>query len=152
MKNQRICRGGALSPPNMKNQNLAGFAIVSAIFLVVVLSLIAAFIVSVVATSRSTSNYVLQGARADYAAWSGIEWAIAKAFPPYNSCLAGPTVLSYSQGGLNNFTASVTCSVQTYSEGGVNNVKMYQITSTGQYSTPGNQDYVSRQWQTTVSH
>lgn len=136
---------------NNKNKRNQGFAIVMAIFLVVVLSLIASLIVSVVATARSTSNYVLLGARADYAAWSGVEWAIAKAFPPYNSCSAVPVVLNYTQGGLKNLSATVTCTVQTYSSGGVNNVKVYQITSIGQYGSIGKQDYASRQWQTTVS-
>jgi MSHA biogenesis protein MshP len=55
-----------------------GFAIVSAIFILVVLASLAGFIVSVTATQSLTFAQDIQGARAYQAARAGTEWGIAR--------------------------------------------------------------------------
>jgi Tfp pilus assembly protein PilX len=63
-----------------------GFAIVSAIFILVVLAALGAFIVNVSTNQQIGSTLDLQGVRAYQAARAGIEWGIyqVQATPAYN--------------------------------------------------------------------
>jgi MSHA biogenesis protein MshP len=54
----------------------SGFGLVSALFLLVVLSSAAAFMVNLTGIERTTVNFAIQGAHAYQAARSGVEWGI----------------------------------------------------------------------------
>lgn len=133
-----------------------GFTLVSAIFIVVILSLIGTYIVSISALTGSSSSLALQGVKAYFAAKSGLEWGIYKVapsavsggLPPYN-CPATPTTLTFSQGGLAGFTAVVSCVQGSFTESGVT-YNTFQISSTGSFGVPASADYASRQLYTTV--
>ncbi len=78
------------TPPHARPH---GFAIVSAIFILVVLAALGAFIVSVTTGQQIGSTLDFQGVRAYQAARAGIEWGIyqVQATPAYNfSYGAGP--------------------------------------------------------------
>ena len=114
----------------------AGFSIVTAVFLVVVLALLGAFIVSVTGLQQSSSQIDVQGVRAYQAARTGIEWAAWQALDPNNaggaalpSCPASPTNLSGLAGSLSPFTVTVTCGATTTTEGN-RDVRTYQIIAT----------------------
>lgn len=64
--------------PDPAPSQTRGFAIVSAIFILVVLAALGAFVVSVTATQNVTFAQDVQGARAYQAARAGIESGIAK--------------------------------------------------------------------------
>ncbi len=135
----------------MKQQQ--GFTLMSAVFILVILTLIGTFIVSIASLARSADTLTVQGTRAYYAARSGLEWGIYQVAPsggspPYN-CPTSPTTLTFSQGAMIGFTATVTCAQNQFTEAGAN-YNMFQITSLAQYSTVGSLDYVSRTLYVTV--
>ena len=72
-----------------------GFSIVTAIFLMVVLALLGAFIVSVTGLQQSSQQLDVQGVRAYQAARAGIEWGACQVLDPSNTlnaatCTARP--------------------------------------------------------------
>ena len=106
-----------------------GFAIVSAIFILVVLAALGAFIVSVSTGQQVGLALDLQGVRAYQAARAGIEWGVyrVQATPAYNFsygtpavavgsanpntrlCPASPTSFVPAAPTLAGFTVTVTC-------------------------------------------
>ena len=71
-----------------------GFAIVSAIFILVVLAALGAFIINISSSQQIGSALDVQGARAYQAARAGIEWGLfqAQATPAYNFSYGTPAV------------------------------------------------------------
>ena len=84
-----------------------GFAIVSAIFILVVLAALGAFIVSVSTSQQVGSALDIQGVRAYQAARAGIEWGLYRQLQ-INSCV-GATSFSPTASTLSGFTVTVTC-------------------------------------------
>lgn len=127
-----------------------GFTIVAAIFLLIVLAALGAFVLTVSSSQHMTSAQDLQGARAYQAARSGIEWGAFQALR--NSSCAGSTPISPG-GTLSGFNVIVLCSSAgwTYTEAG-NSVTLYRITATASQGTPGSATRAERQLQATVAN
>lgn len=122
-----------------------GFSIVSAIFLLVVLATLGAFMVSFSTVQHTTSAQDVRGAQAYQAARAGIEWGTYQVLRA-NSC-AGSQAL----GNVAGFAVTVQCAQSgSYTEG-VTPVTVYTITSTANSGTVGGLAYVERQLQATVS-
>lgn len=123
-----------------------GFAIVSAIFLLVVLAALGAFMLTFSNTQQLTSAQDVQGSRAYWAAKGGVQWAagvIASTCPPACPPACPPGQPAFTDG----FTVSVTCTSNTYQEG-VTNRTIFWVTSTASAGgTVGNTAYVERQIQ-----
>lgn len=114
---------------NAYPKRMQGFAIVSAIFIIVVLAALGAFIVSVSTSQQVGAALDIQGVRAYQAAKSGVEWGIyqVEATPAYNfsygtpavavgsanpntrACPASPTSFVPAAPTLAAFTVTVTC-------------------------------------------
>ena len=113
-----------------------GFTIVTAIFLLVVLAMLGAFMLSVSGLQQSSSVLDVQGVRAYQAARAGVEWGAFQVLDPNNAigtpalptCPASPTQLTLS-GSLSPFTVTVTCSATSTTEGN-RNVATYLIVAT----------------------
>jgi MSHA biogenesis protein MshP len=131
------------SPPRRQR----GFALMVAIFLLVVLAILGVFIVKVSGVQHQTVNVALLGARAFEAARTGIEWG---AFQALDSASCTTTTLNLTEGGLNGFDVDVTCTSTTHTEtGDTYNVYLLDVVaSAGNYGTP---DFVSRRMQATVT-
>lgn len=106
-----------------------GFAIVSAIFILVVLAALGAFIVSISTSQHIGAALDIQGVRAYQAARAGAEWGMyqIEATPAYNfsygtpaaavgsanpntrACPASPTSFTPAAPTLAAFTVTVTC-------------------------------------------
>lgn len=132
-----------------------GFSIVSAIFLLVVLSALGAFMLTFSTVQHTTSAQDLQGTRAYQAARAGIEWGTYRALvvPAVAAPCAATTTLPALAGTLATFTVVVQCAPTPYSEGNVNGT-IYTITSTAttQGAAVGSINYVQRQLQATLSN
>ena len=100
-------------------QTQQGFAAIAAIFLVVVLAALGAFMVTFSNTQQLTSAQDVQGSRAYWAARAGLEWGIASV-PA--TCLASKTLT------VDAFTVRITCALQTYPEAGAT-VNIFRFTS-----------------------
>lgn len=95
----------------------SGFAAVAAVFLVVLLAALGAFMVTFSNTQQVTSAQDIQGTRAYWAARSGLEWGIGSvaasaSVPP--ACPASSSTLATTFDG--GFTVTVTCSRSDYTE------------------------------------
>jgi MSHA biogenesis protein MshP len=124
----------------MKTSSAAqrGFAALAAIFLVVVLAALGAFMVTFSNTEQLTSAKDVRGSRAYWAARGGLEWVIATVNAAA-VCPASPTALT-----LDTFTVTITCAVTNYVEAGVT-VKIFQFNSVAvSAGAVGSQGYVER--------
>ena len=137
-----------------------GFALISALFLLLVLAAIGIYMVSISGTEHYTSLYALQSAKAYYAARSGIEWAAAQAVPVTGTGNC-PTPTTITPGGaLAGFSVDVTCSDSNaagYTESQLNPggpaYHVYVITATA-YTTNiafGSLGYASRRIRATIT-
>lgn len=125
----------------MKGARQRGMSLVVALFIVVVLGLLAAFAVSIGTSQRETATLRLAADRATQAARAGTEWAGTRAL--VNNACAASTVLNLNQGALNGFRVTVTCSATNHSEGAVN-YRMFDVRSFAQYGRFGAAGYVSK--------
>lgn len=124
----------------MKSQPMcqSGFAAIAAIFLVVVLAALGAFMVTFSNTQQLTAAQDFQGSRAYWAARGGLEWAVAgvvatapvaPAVLPQATCPTTAPPIA-----LDGFALAITCTVQTFSESGLA-VNIFHLTSVA--SSPG---------------
>lgn len=132
--------------PHKRRQ--AGFSLVSALFLLVVLGALGAYMVSISGTQQFTAVQALQGARAYHAARSGVEWGIASAVAA-SGCPAATTL---SGGDLNGFLVNVSCVSSSHQEGAVTYL-VYEITAAAQTINPafGQPGYAARSFTATVT-
>lgn len=118
-----------------------GFAAIAAIFLLVVLAALGAFMVTFSNTQQLTAAQDLQGTRAFWAARGGLEWGItsaAAAIPP--ACPAPSTTLT-----IDGFTVKVACTVTspTIAEAG-NTPKIIQFIAVASVGTVGSVGFIER--------
>ena len=124
-----------------------GFAIVAAIFLVVVLAALGAFMLTFSSVQHITSAQDVQGTRAYQAARTGIEWGAYQVLIS-SSC---PSSTSLTAGGTQaGFSIVVQCNQFPSTTEDGTAVNMYQIISTASQGTVGSATYVERQLQATI--
>lgn len=144
-----------------------GFSVVAAIFILVVLTLLAVFIASVTGLQQSASQLDVLGVRAYHAARAGLEWGAHKTLDPGNTlncntlpaCPASPQNLPALAGSLSPFTVTVTCTPTGDTTEGNRLVRVYSIVATACNQPSGGAcpnpapaaDYVERQVQASLS-
>lgn len=125
-----------------------GFSIITAIFLLVVLSFLGVAMVTTSTSQHQSSAMDVMGSRAYQAARAGIEWAaynvsVTPAGAAWAGCAlgTGPGVLG---GTLAPFAVNVDCTATAYTEG-TSTIWIYDVTSTATTGgAPGNQGYIER--------
>jgi MSHA biogenesis protein MshP len=116
-----------------------GFAVISALFILVVLAALGAFIMSISSNQQIGSALDVQGVRAYAAARSGVEWGLfqVNSTPAYNfgytstdpntrACPVSPTSFIAAATTLTSFTITVTC---VATSGTNNGPTIYQVLS-----------------------
>ena len=132
----------------------AGFSLVSAIFLLVVIASAVAFMVRIVGVERASVSFSWQGARGYRAALSGLEWGAYEALNNPASCPVGTTTVTQfplSEGGLSGFRVRVECESDIHDQGGSAETR-FHIRATAEWLNFGDRDYVSRRAETTISN
>lgn len=137
-----------------------GFSLVTAIFLLVVLSALGAMMMTFFTAQQQSSALDVMGTRAYQAARAGIEWG---AFQVIQSgvaggafaagCLPGPsTSTAPAMGGtLAQFNVSVTCTAASSVEAGAT-LTVYNLTAMATAGgAPGQPDYVERVINVTIA-
>lgn len=146
-----------------------GFALISAIFLLVILVALAAFLVNISTTQSISSAQDLQGSRAYHAARAGADWGLYQVLDPANATVAA-MVAPYGTGAaawpnmpacppdtvlaIEGFAVTVRCPAAPldYFEAGVNRrIRVYQLEATASSGAVGTTSYVERQVAVTVS-
>ena len=118
----------------------SGFALIPALFLIVVLGALAAVAIRVGTGQQQTVTMSLMQARALSAAQTGIEWGAYRALG--GSCVAS-TTLTLTEAALNGFSVIVTCAAVTFWTGAATNTSyvLNSAATSGLYGQPG---YVRR--------
>ena len=127
-----------------------GFSIITAIFLLVVLSFLGVAMVSFSTAQHQGEAMDVMGSRAYQAARAGIEWAaygvtqeIASSPTPWPNCAAGKTVAV--AGNLAPFSpVTVNCIAASYVEG-ASTIWIYDVSAVAQTGgVAGDQNFVER--------
>ncbi len=116
-----------------------GFAAIAAIFLVVVLAALGAFMLTFSNTQQLTSAQDVQGSRAYWAARAGLEWGIANVVAT-DTCDASttlPTIDAF-------FAVTVRCNSTLYSAPGPVTIYRFESTAKTTGSAPGSIGYIER--------
>lgn len=125
-----------------------GFGLMAALFLLLVLSAAAAFMLNLSGIERRTVNLSLVGTHAYHAARAGVQWGLWQ-LDDTGACFAD-TDLSLTEGGLNGFDVNVTCTSTDHSEA-MTTSTVYQIVAIAEYRSYGDGDYARRRLAVTVS-
>jgi MSHA biogenesis protein MshP len=135
-------------------QQHAGFSIVAALFLIVVLAALGAFAVRVGAAGEHEASLDLMQSRALAAARSGIEFGVHQALVAAPSSCADVT-FALTQSALAGFTVDVRCRSAAQDVGvppAATTYQTFQIDATARYGLYGTPGYVSRHLTRTVSN
>lgn len=119
----------------------AGMSLVSAVFLLVVVSMIAGYAVSIGSAQQAGTTLALLGRRADFAARSGLDWAMLKTIDD-GACPANGS-FSAEGNGIGDFTIDVSCSTATVTEGATS-YPVFTISVTATRGNEGDEEYVRR--------
>lgn len=136
-----------------------GFALVAALFVMVVIAVAVATMSRLSVTQNSSLDLAVQQARAYQAARAGLEWGLHQLMLESNAGVCPEGNLSMAGSGLDDFSVSVTCvklpcaaavCAQSYAEG-TRTFNLYRLTATAGNGSPGGRvDYAWRRLETTV--
>ena len=141
--------------PRLANGRQSGFVLVLAVFMLVMLASIAAYLLTISNLQVQTAAQDELGARAYQSARTGIDWgayqilrAPAQAFA--TACAAGASTQTIALAGqLAGYSVAVTCQAGAVQTEGASTFRAYNITATAcnQASCPGTASatYVERQ-------
>jgi MSHA biogenesis protein MshP len=146
-----------------------GFSVVAAIFLLVVLAVLAVIIASVTGIQQASSQLDVLGVRAYHAARAGMEWGAHSVLDPNNAlacntmpaCPAASTTLPALAGSLAQLRVTVTCTETPVTTEGNRTVRVFSLVATAcnelsgggicPNAAPTVSDYVERQLQASLS-
>lgn len=117
-----------------------GFALIPALFVMVVLGLLAVIGVKVGVGQQQTVTMSLLEARALAAARAGIEWGAYRAL---NGSCAATTTLALGEGALSGYSVVVSCVATSFANGAATS-HSYSIAATATTGTYGQPGYVRR--------
>lgn len=135
-----------MCPELRKRPRVAGFSLVPALFLLIVLAGLGVVAVRLTAVQSQTAVLGMLSARAYAAAASGLEWASYRALN--GGC--GAATLTLVEAGLAGFSVDTSCSATTHSEG-ASTVRVYVIEAFAHAGVYGTPDYVSRRLRATIT-
>jgi MSHA biogenesis protein MshP len=137
-------------------------ALITAIFLIVVLVAIALAAVTLSSVEQDTGTKSLVSTKVYYGAKAGLDWGVQRAVAA-RSCVASTGPFNLTQGALSGISVTVTCSATAHGTtsctgaactGGASPCPCvaYFITSTATNGTLGNPNYAERHVEATVSN
>jgi MSHA biogenesis protein MshP len=127
-------------------RHCAGVALVNALFLLVIMGVLAAAMVTLSNVEHDTSNKSLLSAKVYYGAKAGLDWGIQRAHAA-GSC-AGSSVFTLTEAALAGVQMTVTCEQSVH--GGTNTV--YYLTSLATFGSFGSPGYAERRMEATLSN
>lgn len=130
-----------------------GFGIVTAIFLVTILSLLGGYLIYNANVQKSKSTLDLRAAKAVQAAMSGVQWGVwqVNRSGTVDTCPNGgnPQELTMTEN-LKDFRVRVDCKRSTQVGAGGATVITFDITATASTTDATKNDYVERQFKAKV--
>lgn len=137
----------------------AGFAVVNAIFLIIVLGALGAAAVTLSKTEADAGTKSLLAAKVYYGARAGLDWGIQQTLSDPNiapsasnrcnsATFPSPFTFTLSDANLAGIVVTVTCSFSTHGTGAL----VYYITSRATTGAPGSFNYAERRMEATVAN
>lgn len=120
-----------------------GFALVAALFLLVVCAGLGAFAVRLNMTQQSSTDLDLAGMRAEAAVEAGIQYAAARVLTTGN-CNAFPVEPAIALSLAQNFSVRLACTTETL-VANTPTVTVFSVTATATRGLYGSPEFVSRQ-------
>lgn len=115
-----------------------GFTLITTLFLLVVVSGLAAYLVNLATAQQYSSALTISALRARHAAVGGMEWVAYRINNVANTCPPVPTTLV-----IDGFNVSLTgCSASIINEGSIS-YSMYDVTVRAERGSFGDADYVN---------
>jgi MSHA biogenesis protein MshP len=140
----------------MSRRTERGFSLASAIFILVVLAVLGAALLTVSALQHNTSGLDVQGVRAYQAARAGVEWALYRVLDPDGApaaalpdCWAGNAAVTPGAS-LGGFSVTATCTRVATTELG-RDIGVYAIESIATFGGVQRPNSISRSVSVTVS-
>lgn len=126
-----------------------GFALVAALFLMVIVALVVATMGRLSVNQNVASDLALQQARAYQAARAGLEWGI-HGVRASGACVSG--AVGMAGGNLREFTVSLSCSRRDYTDEAGAALSLFRLEATASNGTPDRRaDYAWRRLNATVA-
>jgi len=150
-------------PERRRRARCSGFVLPSAIFLLVILSGLAAFLVQVSTSQSIVSAQDVQGSRAYQAARAGMEWGLYQVLDPTNATVVPPSNAAWPNMPacpadttltIDGFTVVFRClatPADYFEAGNTRRIRVYQLASTASFGAVGTNSYVEREVTVTVS-
>jgi MSHA biogenesis protein MshP len=129
-----------------RRSRAAGGALITAIFLIVVLVALGIAVTQLSTVTQDTTTKANLSAKVYYGAKAGLEWGIQQAIAAGWDCSASGT--PGLGGALSDVTVTVGCSRSTHGAGNL----VYYITSKATTGTLGSLGYAERRMEATVSN
>lgn len=115
-----------------------GFTLITTLFVVVVVSSLAAYLVNLATAQQYSSALTINALRARHAALGGIEWVAYRINNVASACPPVPTTLP-----IDGFSVSlIACSMVNITEGTLN-YNMYDVSVRAERGSFGDTDYVN---------
>lgn len=133
---------------NIRLKKHKGFSAIIVIVLIILFALLGGYMATMTSVSAINTAGSAGGIQAWFAARSAIDWAVYKALN--GGCASVTTPLNLSGGGLAGFQASITCAETAITEG-ADNYNIYNIGVTATRGTAGQETFVSRSVNVTVT-
>lgn len=135
----------------------AGMALMSAIFLIVVLIGLGVAMMNLSNVEQDTASKAILSAKVYYGARAGLDWGIQQAIAAGAPCNGVPTNFNLTQGSLSGVAVAVTCfaapqGVSTCGSAGTSLCRTYYLTSAATTGTLGTLSYAERHIEATVSN
>ncbi|MCB1801833.1 MAG: pilus assembly PilX N-terminal domain-containing protein [Gammaproteobacteria bacterium] len=126
-------------------RNAAGFTLISALFVIVVVSALGVYLTGLSTVAHSSSALAVRSSQAIYAAQAGVEWVVFR-LAAGDSCGSLPTAPV-----IDGFSISVdACSTQTITEGSAS-YPLHDITVTASIGSYGDPAFVTRRLSAAVA-
>ena len=132
-------------------------ALMSAIFLIVVLIGLGVAMMNLANVEHDTASKAILSAKVYYGAKAGLDWGIQQAIAAGAPCSGAPSNFSLTQGSLSGVSLTVTCTgapqgPSTCGLTGTSVCTTYYLTSQATTGTLGTLSYAERRMEATVSN
>ena len=118
--------------------SVRGFSLISTLFLLVVVSSLAGYLVNLSITQQYSTALTISASRGRHAALSGLEWVAYRINHVSSSCPAVPSNLT-----IEGFNVSLTgCTASSVTEGSAT-YKLFDVTVNAERGAFGDADYVN---------
>ncbi|MDP2371299.1 hypothetical protein [Rhodoferax sp.] len=135
-----------------RHRKHTGFAAIAAIFLLVLLAALGAFMLSFSNTQQLTSAQDVQGSRAYWAARAGLEWGLAGVDASVATMPSATCPLTAQPATINGFALAFVCDRRVYTEDGVDRIVFRLTAAASGGGAVGSVGYIERSVSASVEY